>query len=181
MSFEKHLAGFLALGALVAAAACSTLQISVDYDPATDFSRYRTFTLKHGAPSRDAIAEERLDAALVAALEARGLSRVSGSGDLSLFTHFRMGKETQFNTTTWGYTGWGGWRWGGVPMQTTTVQEIPTGTVVVDLVDSKTGRAVWRGIAKDRVSASGTPEHYRKQADEAARQLFAGFPPTPRK
>lgn len=170
----------LAAGILMAGTACSTLKITVDYDPGVDFSRYRTFTLKHGAASTDPLATDRLDRALEEAIVSRGLSRVSDGGDLAIVSHFKIGKETQLNTTTFGYGGWAGWRWGGLGMQThsTQVTEIPTGTVVVDAVDTKTGKAVWRGIAKDRISSSGTPEAYQKQAREVAIELFAGFPPS---
>lgn len=172
-----------ALGALLLTTACTTLQVSVDYDTAADFSRYKTFTLKHGRAPRDPIVENRLDSALEAAITARGLTRVPDGGDLSIVSHFKFGKETQVNTTTYGYGGWYGWRWGslGVQNQTTTVEEIPTGTVVVDAVDTKTNKAVWRGIAKDRISNSGTPDGYQKQANDVAKELFGGFPPGPKK
>lgn len=177
---KTALSRLAAVGLLILASACSTLRISTDYDPAVDFARYRTFTLKHGAASKDPLATDRLDNALEAAIVSRGLSRITDGGDLSIVSHFKIGKETQINTTTFGYNGWAGWRWGGFGMgaQTmTTVQEIPTGTVIVDVVDAKTGKAVWRGIAKDRISSSGTPEEYQKQAREAALELFANFPP----
>lgn len=171
-----------ALAALALATACSTLRVSVDYDPATDFSRYKTFTLKHGVAPPDPFAADRLDVALTSALTAKGLTRVAeGSGDLAFYSHFKMGTETQLNTTTYGYGGWNAWRWGDIRAQTTTVEKIPTGRLVVDAVDAKTGKAVWRGIAKDRISSSGTPGEYLEQAHEAARQLFADFPPASRR
>jgi len=165
---------------LLLASACSTVRISTDYDPTVDFSRYRTFTLKHGTAANNPIVVDRLDRALAAAITSKGLSRVAEDGELSIVSHFNTGKETQINTTTFGYRGWSGWRWGGYGMGAetiTSVEEIPTGTVVVDAVDAKSGKAVWRGIAKDRISTSGTPEDYEEQAKEAARQLFANFPP----
>ncbi len=180
---KKFLIRSMVVGALALAAACSTLQLSVDYDTATDFSKYRTFTLKHGSAPKDSIAESRLDTALEAAIVSRGLTRVPEGGDLTIISHFKLGSETQLNTMNYGYTGWLGWRWGGLGMQTqtTTVEEIPTGRLVVDAVDAKTGKAVWRGIAKDRISQSGTPEDYQKQAREVASELFANFPPSQKK
>lgn len=165
-----------ALALVAGAAACSTLQVNTDYDPATNFSGYKTFTMKHGAAGKDTIAVERFENALAAAIEARGLKRVPEGGDLAFFAHFQLGKDTQLNTTGYGYAGWGGWRWGG-GMQTTTVQQIPTGTVIVDAVDSKSSKAVWRGIAKDQISTSATPEERQQKAKEVATELFANFPP----
>lgn len=166
------------LALALAAFGCSTLEVNTDYAPGTDFSSYKTFTLKQGAPPKNQIAAERVANALTAALEAKGFKRVPEGGDLSAFVHFQAGKETQINTTGYGYGGWGGWRWGGYGgMQTTTVQEIPTGTLVVDLVDEVKDVAVWRGIAKDQVSTSATPEEREKKVNAVFAELFAGFPP----
>jgi len=165
----------LALG--VTLAACSTLQVNTDYAPGTDFSKYKTFTLKPGAAARNPIAAERFAQSLGNALAARGLKQVPDGGDLSVFAHFTLGKETQLNT--YGYSGWGGgWRYGGMGgMQTTTVQEIPTGTLVIDLVDAKTNTAVWRGTAMDTISTTASPEDRQQKANEVAQKLFANYPP----
>ena len=169
----------LAALALVAAAfGCSTLQISTDYAPGTDFSAYKTFTVKEGAPPKNQIAADRMKGALASALEAKGLKGVPEGGDLSVYTHFQAGEETQLNTTGYGYGGWGGWRWGGYGgMQTTTVEKIPTGTLVVDVVDAKTNNAVWRGIAKDEISKSATPEERNRKVADVFAALFENFPP----
>ena len=50
------LSRFATLVLAVTAAACSTLEVNTDYAPGTDFSKYQTFTIKHGAASRNAIA-----------------------------------------------------------------------------------------------------------------------------
>ena len=165
-----------ALALVVAAAGCSTLQISTDYAPGTDFSKYKTFTVKAGNPSKNQIAADRAKGAMIAALEAKGLKSVPEGGDLNVYTHFQAGEETQLNTTGYGYGGWGGWRWGG-GMQTTTVEKIPTGTLVVDFVDAKTNNAVWRGIAKDEISSSASPEERNEKVAKVFAALFENFPP----
>ena len=160
----------------IASAACSTLKISTDYDPATDFSKYKTFAIKTGSAPKDTISADRARSALANALSQRGLKQAEEGADLNLFPHFVLGKETQINTSGYGYGGWHGWGWGG-GMQTTTVQQIPTGTLVVDLVDTSTKKVVWRGIAKDQISTSATPEERQQKAAEVAAELFKNFPP----
>ena len=161
-----------------AAVACSTLQVNTDYDATTDFGKYKTFSVKKGTGAPDNINATRLEQSLSGALAARGLKQLPDGGDLSLYSHFKLGKDTQLNTT--GYGGWGGWRWGG-GMQTTQVEEIPTGTLVVDLVDSATNKAIWRGIAKDQLSTSATPEERSQKANDVAAKLFANYPPGSKK
>ena len=172
MEFKKVAICVLAIAAM----GCSTLQVSSDYAPGTDFSKYKSFTIKRGEAGQYQIAADRLMNALENALKARGLASVPEGGDLNVFMHITLGKDTQLNTTGYGYGGWGGWRWGG-GMQTTTVEQIPTGTLVVDLVDSRTKTAVWRGIAKDQIKKDATPEERTQYANDAAAQLFANFPP----
>jgi hypothetical protein len=160
--------------AVVALSCTSTLQVSTDYAPGTDFSKYKTFTMKSGAGGENQIAVTRLLTSIENALKARGLTSVKDAGDLNVFVHVSLGKDTQISS--YGYGGWGGWRWGG-GMQTTQVQQIPTGTLVVDLVDASTKTAVWRGTAKDEISTTMSPEDRQKKTDEVTQKLFAGFPP----
>ena len=167
----------LATLAFVAAAfGCSTLEINTDYAPGTDFSKYKTFTLKEGKPPANQIAAERVKAALTSTLEGKGFKAAPDGGDLTVFLHFQAGKDTQINTTGYGYGGWGGWRWGG-GTQTTTVQQIPTGTLVVDIVDGGSHNAVWRGVAKDQISTSATPDEREQKVKEVLAKLFENFPP----
>jgi hypothetical protein len=164
----------------ITAVACSTLEVNTDYAPGTDFSKYKTFTLKKGSAAKNPIAAERFAQSLGSALAARGLKQVPEGGDLNVFAHFSLGKNTQLST--YGYGGWGGWGYGGMGgMQTTQVREIPTGTVVIDLVDSKANTAVWRGIAKDEISTTATPEERQQKADLVAQKLFENYPPQAKK
>lgn len=165
--------GLVTLAFAVTAVACSTLQVSTDYAPGTDFSTYRTFTLKHGAPGRNPITVQIFEIALANALQARGLTQVRDGGDLNVFDHFVLGKDTPL--ATYGYGGWGG------GSEATQFQEIPAGTVVVDLVDAKTNRMVWRGTFKDDLLRSASPEERRVKSDRIARKFFENFPPQPKK
>ena len=63
--------------------------------------------------------------------------------------------------------------------QTTTVTNIPTGTLIIDLVDAASNELVWRGTAKDNISTNATPEERQQKANEVCTQMFAKFPPAP--
>ncbi len=156
--------------------ACSTLEVTTDYEPGTDFGKYETFAFKEGAPPKNPIARDRFLSALSDAMKGKGLSPAAGEPDLLVFMHFVVGKETQINTYGYGMGGWYGYRWGG-GMTTTQVQQIPTGTVVVDLVDAKANKLVWRGVAKDQISTDATPQEREAVAVEVANKLFEGYPP----
>jgi hypothetical protein len=61
------------------------------------------------------------------------------------------------------------------------VRRIPVGTVMIDLVDAKKKELVWRGIVKDEISTELYPEEREKKAIRIAKELFAGYPPAPKK
>ena len=94
-------------------AACSTLQVSTDYDKAVDFSQYKTFSYRDSGEIKDDIWASRIENFLTDALAAKGLKRVPNDGDLWLVAHPRLSKQTQINTynSGWGYGyGWYGGR-----------------------------------------------------------------------
>ncbi len=166
----------LAAVAAVGLAACSSLQTSYDAKPGTDFSKYKTFGFKDVEDIKNTILVERIKNAVSMQLTAKGLTRSEESPDLWVVTHPRLSKQTQINTynTGWGY-GWG-WR-GGMGTTTSTVEEIPVGTLVVDLVDARANELVWRGTASDTLKENATPEEREKNLNNAMAKLFENYPP----
>jgi hypothetical protein len=63
--------------------------------------------------------------------------------------------------------------------QRSRVTSYTVGTLVVDMFDARTKRAVWSGTAEDTIP--GTPAKINADIDAAVAKMFAGFPPgTPR-
>jgi hypothetical protein len=75
-------------------------------------------------------------------------------------------------------TGWAyGWRWRGPRLATSTVEQIPLGTLIVDLVDARAKELVWRSTATDILRPNASPEEKDRALGEAVAKMFAGFPP----
>jgi hypothetical protein len=168
----------LALGGVaLLAAGCSSLSISSDYDKAADFTAYRTFTWKDTGELKDSLWSKRIEGVFSDTLAAKGLKKVDSGGDLWVAAHPRLSKETQINTynTGWGY----GYGWYGGGMATTTVTEIPVGTLIIDLVDAKKKELVWRGVASDTLNTdpSRSAEDREKRLRDVAERMFANYPP----
>ncbi len=122
---------------------------------------------------------ERIESAIAQQLEAKGLRRAGGRADLLVAAHLRLDKETEIDTTHFGY-GWGRWGyWGyrGPGATVTTVRQVPVGTLIVDLVDARDRKLVWQGVASDTLS----PRSSAAEKDEAVRKavaaIFASYPP----
>jgi Domain of unknown function (DUF4136) len=166
-----------ALGVLIGALtlACSTMTTAVDYDHTIDWSKYKTFQVGTGTPAPTTFTQKRIDDAITSTLTSKGWQAVTSNPSIMVYPHVVLSEQTQLNTMNmggYGYRGWGG------GMTTTTVQKIPIGTLVIDLVDPATKEMVWRGTASDQVSGSGEDQG---KINEAMQKLFANFPPTPGK
>lgn len=152
----------------------SSIKTSVDYDRSIDFSRYRTYGwLRSGRIGND-ILERRLTTAVDRELARRGLVR-GDTPDLLVAMHGRMSKEVQYTAydTSWGY----GWRrWGGGPTMVRR-EEVPVGTLIVDLVDARDNELVWRGTATSAIDTTASVEKREAVVQEAVEKLFAAYPP----
>lgn len=165
-----------AAAAILLSAGCSTLEVSTDYDKSADFTKYRTYTWGKGEEIKNTIVKKRIEAAVDQQLASKGLKKVESGPDVAVFVHPRLSKETQVHTYS---SGWGyGYGWyGGMGTTTSTVQEIPVGTLIVDLVDVQKKELVWRGIAKSQLDSEASAEQRQEKLDEAMRRLFESYPP----
>jgi hypothetical protein len=179
-STKRFLVMAATLGLAAGLIACSTLTVSTDYDPAANFAQFKTFTVMPLEQfQNNQITADRIKAAITQALQARGLQPAAEGADLQVQVFAKLSKETQITSTgTGGYGGWGyrGWGYGG-GMSTTTVQDVAVGTLVVDLVDAKTDKPVWRGTASDTLEPKSTGEQKQEKLNYAMNQMFAKYPP----
>jgi hypothetical protein len=60
-------------------------------------------------------------------------------------------------------------------MATTAVEDVPVGTLIVDMYDTSSKRLVWRGMARDTLSDK--PEKNSEKLQKAVDKMFAKFPP----
>ena len=162
---------------VAAAVACSTLKTSADYDPKTDFSQYKTWAWKDTDSIKDTLWVQRIQSALDSELSKRGVRRDEQNPDLWVAVHARFTEQTQVTSydTGWGY-GYG-WRYGGGGMTTTRVEQIPVGTLIVDLADVKRKELVWRGTGTDTLNPQRSPEEREKALQEALAKMFENYPP----
>ena len=178
-------AKLIALTAACAFAACSTVTVTTDYDHSAPFAKYRTYSLAPAAHGQalSPISEAALRAALRTQLAARGISEVpSGQADLAIARHvFLQEKVSVQQYTDWGYGYGGGWpygygyygMWAGAPRTYTDVNQYTEGTLVLDFVDRRTKKLVFRGVGQAVV---GGPESNAAKIEEAVTKIVAEFP-----
>jgi hypothetical protein len=120
---------------------------SVDFDPQTDFSQFKSFTLgpgqlKSNKPElKSDIVRQKIQSALRAELTKRGL-REEPNQTSDLFVGFHLGSVDKREIESWAVGRWGrGTRY--------STNQFSEGTLVVDLYKKPGRELVWRGIYHD--------------------------------
>lgn len=140
---------------------CSSTRFIVDHDSRHDFSGYNTYSwFKLAAPPEKAkppteantILTRRISWAIDGELANKGMTKTEvGDADFlvtySLVLQSRMVMYHTGWSAPYGYWGWGGWGWGGGwSGGRTTMDTYTEGTIIVDVLDTKSRTLVWRGI-----------------------------------
>jgi hypothetical protein len=173
------------LAAICALAACSTVTVTTNYDRSASFGKYKTYAL---APAKQGQAlsptsEATLREALRTELAVRGIAEArSGKPDLAIVRHvFLQDKVSVQQYTDWGYGYGGAWpygygtygMWSGAPRTYVDVQNYTEGTMILDVVDTRTRKLVFRGTAEAVV---GGPASNAEKIREAVRKMVAALP-----
>ncbi|MBR9728213.1 DUF4136 domain-containing protein [Shewanella intestini] len=177
----------IALIALASLSACSSMKTSSDFDPAVSFSQYKTYAWieKKNQDSQyqlDGLMDQRVKTAVDNEMSNKGLTKTDAQrADLLVNYLTKVDKKINVDTfnTHYGYNPnyYRGWGWGGSVNTQTTVREYEVGTMIIDLVDNKTDKLVWRGTVADTVSDKNTPEERVEVINEAIKKVMLNFPP----
>ena len=166
--------------ALALTACASTMSVSSHVERGLDFSRYRTWdwgpadTLPTGDPRLDAnpFFKDHMQGAVEKGLASRGLGGPS-SANPDLLLHYHAAVNQRLDVTSadtsrgYGYDGSGA-----------AVGQYEAGTVVIDIVDARTKRVIWRGWAQDTIEGSlKSEDKMAKQIDEAVTRMLTQLPP----
>lgn len=168
----------LSLSLAIVCSLPATAGVDVDYDQSVDFTQYKTYAWKAGTPVPNELMQKRIEAAIEAELEARGLSKASGPPDLYVVCHGAQHQEAFISVDTFGYVrgpyGRGYRGWGrGATMTTARVSEVKIGTLVVDLVDAGKEEMVWRAIGSGTLKK---PAKMEKVIPKAIGKMFKKYP-----
>lgn len=149
-------------------------KITVEFDQAADFTKYKTFTflngqLRSGNPALNSeLVKKQIEADIVKDLAGKGLTKVDGPSDLNVVYQFGSQHDSEVETYPAGWRGMG-----------TRVVHVPSneGTLVINLRDRSTRSLVWRGIATVEQSDASKIEG---KLDEMVQKILAKYPPKPK-
>jgi hypothetical protein len=154
---------------LAAALGALAQKVTIEFDRAVDFSKFKTFAIRAGElNSRNPAlnseqVKKQIDADIERGLSAKGLEITTGKSDLNVRYHFGSARKMELETYP---AGW----WG------TRVVRVPytEGTLVLDLRDPTTRSLVWRAIASQEKSDAVKIEG---KLDDMVRKSIEKYPP----
>jgi len=180
-------ATLIALASLVG---CAKPKVGFDVDPNAPIGAYQTFGILAAKPGEEVPEDPRFgplldrhtEDAIGQALRLRGYQlRSSGPVDflVSYSNEVRREQRTVGSPVSIG-VGYGGYVGSGIGIGTgwagpsrATTRTLAKGTLVIDVLEPETRRVVWRGWAKDTLTASGDP---RGEVFEVVSRILEQFP-----
>lgn len=158
--------------------ACASVDVHTDYDNSVDFSQFTTYFWKMLPESSNSLMNGRIVSAVDEQLRAKGWRKVPESQAqtaLAATVTVRDGQRVDTFHNNLG-PGWHGWGAGGMHgISTSQVVNYQKGTLVIDLYDTKTKNAIWRGTATDILS--NDPSAVQRSLNNGVQGMFANFPP----
>jgi len=174
------LACVVLLLSVLSASVVHAQKVSARYDESVDFSSYKTFAFdKSGA--RNPFVDKLIVDAVIRELTSRGLTKVDADPDLRVVYLAAAGPNLQvadipfYHVVNPAYSGM-------VFSATSTMWDVTTGTLVIDLFDRKTERTVFRGSASDvlqraaSVDAVADAKLVSKPINKSVSKMFKKYP-----
>jgi hypothetical protein len=173
---------FLVLFFIGFTVSCASIYgVKYDFDEQANFADLKTFDWMP-VPEKagiNSLVVQRVKKAVNAELQAKGLMMTSNNPDFLIAQH--LGKKDKVQVTDWGYDYgphggyWGGY-WGAAGGVSSYNYE--EGSLILDFVDAKSKKMIWRGAAKAEVQNADTPEKSEKLINEAVKEILKKYPPS---
>lgn len=167
---RSQILGVLILSLLAARGALAQ-KVTVEFDQAADFSKYKTFAIRNGElnsrnPALNSeLVKKQIETDIERDLTARGLTEAPGRADVNVVYKFGAARKSEIETYPAGWYGRG-----------TRVVRVPysEGTLVIDLRDPSTRSLVWRAIASEERSDA---TKIAGKLDDMVKKSFEKYPP----
>jgi hypothetical protein len=167
MSSILRVSALTTLLALVAATPAWAQKVNADWDKAANFASYKSYKWSTGRvpEGTSPLMIQRIESAVESELASIGLVKVEKDPDV--LVAFQGATKEDVSLQSWGYSP----RWGGGQVD---VNRVLVGTLLIDLIDAKTDKLVFRATASDTVSDN--PQKNEKKIQKAVEKMFEKYP-----
>jgi len=170
----KAIHAFFVLFLIGFTVSCASIYgVKYDFDQQANFADLKTFDWMP-VPEKagiNSLVVQRVKKTVNAELQAKGLMMTSNNPDFLIAQHFE--KKDKMQIRDWGF----GCYWG---LSGVSTYEYEEGSFILDFVDAKSKKMIWRGAAKAEVQNINTPEKSEKLINEAVQEILKNFPPKPK-
>ena len=161
----------LILPILLFAGAAPAQEVKLDYDPAADFTKYKTFGWSLAQePAKNPANHIRITRAVETNLTAHGVTKATdGDPDLYLTYLGKVGEKVKVSSKS------AGSYWEPTNLRTTVdVGKVKAGTLILEMADARTKDVVWRGVS---TTVGVRPDYMEEEIKAAVKKLLEDFPP----
>jgi hypothetical protein len=182
MNIKKRTLGIIPMLFLGLFSSCvPTVTVTQDYDRAVNFSEFKTFAtfdLSAQKGQVNQLSVDRVTKAIIAEMTAKGFKETSDNPDLKVNAVAILKNKTQVTANS-NYYGYGGMYrpygyWGGGSTTFSSYNYVD-GSLVIDIVSTKTGKLVWQGIGNAEID--NKPDNPEEFINSSVKSIMAGFPP----
>jgi len=173
----------IGLFAATTLAACSTVDVTTSYDHAAAFGTYKTYSIAPGPDGRKlpTYCEMALRKSIRSGLAARGVAESAGpEADLAIVWHVfltdKISAQERADSSiggNWSYAYGAYSSWTGSPTNFSNATPYPDGTLILDVVDMKTKKMVFRGTG---TAVAMGPERGARNIEQAVKEMIAALP-----
>ena len=169
----------LLLSVVVMSAGAQAQKIKVEYDKSLDFSKFKTYAIDPKDNAARPMLRLAIQAAVQDDLTKRGLTKVDSDPDLYVQMYGAIDSDATFSYMDPVYgTGipplnYGITMWHNIPGTVTTVL-VHKGELVIDVIDAKQKKLIWRGIATQNLSTQR--DKLMDQVNTTVEKLFKQYP-----
>lgn len=175
----RTLTGLITVVATLALSGCASMTVSSHIERGITFTDYRTYDW--GPPDNLPVGDPRLDnnpffndylqGAVEKKMAAKGFDQVTAGAKPDLLIHYHASVHQRLDVfeadRQYGYNYDAGAQ----------VVEYDQGTLVIDLVDAKTNKVIWRGWAQDTMTGIiDNQDRLQKQVDEGVTKMMVLLP-----
>lgn len=165
----------------VAVAACSSVQVTSDYDKGADFPKYKTYSFTEESLKLPVgqLNQDRIISAVEAELAAKGFTK-SDNADMLVDILIKTQQRTEATATnTGGYYGRYG-RYGYAGGMSTTSIDYNTytdGTLILTFIDNAAQKIFWQGRGTKTLDENASAQKREQNINYAVKTIMAKYPP----
>jgi hypothetical protein len=156
---------------------CSSIQVQTDYDPQVDLKALNTFVvLQQTQKDRDTLTDDRITKALQEVFAAKHYIKVKQKeADFFVIYHVDVQNKTRIDTD-YQRMGLYPYGYGGAMIATTRSVDYEEGRLIIDIMNPKTKKIIWRGMAVDHIKILKTPQERDAYIKKAVEKILETFP-----